>query len=110
MSKAFEERLEQLRREALEGPVQGNGVHARGGPMPSGSASGLPQNAPGYYGLPLLKPPVWEWMIPAYFFVGGLAGMSGLMAFGGVIQKNLALSRAAMWFAAIGVVVSTVLL
>ena len=27
-----------------------------------------------YYGLPLLKEPVWKWPIPAYFYLGGLAG------------------------------------
>jgi hypothetical protein len=110
MSKAFEERLEELRREALEAPIRGDGVHARGGPMPPGSASAALTNSPGYYGLPLLKPPVWEWMIPLYFFVGGLAGMSGLMAFGGVVQGNLALSRAALWFAAVGIMISPVFL
>ena len=28
----------------------------------------------GYYGMPLLKEPVWTWEVPAYFFVGGAAG------------------------------------
>jgi formate-dependent nitrite reductase membrane component NrfD len=27
-----------------------------------------------YYGRPVLKEPVWIWSIPAYFFVGGVAG------------------------------------
>ena len=27
-----------------------------------------------YYDRPVLKPPVWIWTVPAYFFVGGLAG------------------------------------
>jgi formate-dependent nitrite reductase membrane component NrfD len=27
-----------------------------------------------YYGVPLLKEPVWKWYIPAYFYVGGLSG------------------------------------
>jgi formate-dependent nitrite reductase membrane component NrfD len=27
-----------------------------------------------YYGVPLLKEPVWKWFIPAYFYSGGLAG------------------------------------
>ena len=33
-----------------------------------------------YYGLPLLKPPVWTWEIPAYFFVGGAAGAAAAPA------------------------------
>lgn len=32
-----------------------------------------------YHGLPLLKQPVWRWEIPAYFFVGGLAGASAVL-------------------------------
>ena len=27
-----------------------------------------------YYGKPAIKPPVWIWSVPAYFFVGGVAG------------------------------------
>ena len=27
-----------------------------------------------YYGVPALKEPVWKWYIPAYFYVGGVAG------------------------------------
>jgi len=33
-----------------------------------------------YYDLPLLKPPVWTWEVPAYFFVGGAAGASAVIA------------------------------
>jgi formate-dependent nitrite reductase membrane component NrfD len=32
-----------------------------------------------YYGLPVLKEPVWKWFIPAYFFTGGLAGACGVL-------------------------------
>ncbi len=32
-----------------------------------------------YYGLPLLKQPVWKWFIPAYFFTGGLAGACAVL-------------------------------
>jgi formate-dependent nitrite reductase membrane component NrfD len=34
---------------------------------------------PTYYGLPVLKEPVWKWDIPAYFFTGGLAGASAVL-------------------------------
>jgi formate-dependent nitrite reductase membrane component NrfD len=75
---AFEGRLDQLRDEALErGLVDGEGVHAAHGPLPLGATT---SGRPGYYGLPLLKPPVWKWMVPLYFFVGGLAGMAALIA------------------------------
>ena len=33
-----------------------------------------------YYGRPILKRPTWRWFIPAYFFLGGLAGASGPIA------------------------------
>ena len=36
-----------------------------------------------YYNLPVLKPPTWTWEVPLYFFVGGIAGMSSLIAFVG---------------------------
>src|SRR5690242_3936100 len=35
---------------------------------------------PDYYDLPLLKEPVWIWSVPAYFYVGGVAGGSALLA------------------------------
>jgi formate-dependent nitrite reductase membrane component NrfD len=31
---------------------------------------------PTYYGMPMLKKPVWEWAIPLYYYVGGLSGAS----------------------------------
>jgi formate-dependent nitrite reductase membrane component NrfD len=33
-----------------------------------------------YYGVPLLKEPVWIWSVPAYFYVGGVAGGSAVLA------------------------------
>lgn len=35
-----------------------------------------------YYGQPVIKPPVWTWEIPAYFFTGGVAGVSSMVAAG----------------------------
>jgi formate-dependent nitrite reductase membrane component NrfD len=34
---------------------------------------------PSYYGMPVLREPVWKWMIPAYFFAGGLAGACAVL-------------------------------
>jgi formate-dependent nitrite reductase membrane component NrfD len=34
---------------------------------------------PSYHGMPVLKEPVWKWMIPAYFFTGGLAGACAVL-------------------------------
>ncbi|MBV8205421.1 MAG: polysulfide reductase NrfD [Acidobacteria bacterium] len=70
-----EERLVEIRREAERlGQVQGGGVRPAGAPFPQAS----PET--GYYGLPLLKEPQWNWAIPLYFFVGGAAGSSGVIA------------------------------
>ncbi len=32
-----------------------------------------------YYDVPLLKEPVWKWMIPTYFYVGGVAGAAAAL-------------------------------
>jgi formate-dependent nitrite reductase membrane component NrfD len=58
-----------------------------------------------------LKPPVWTWEIPAYFFIGGVAGVAAAMA--GVYSiagDDAALVRDARWVAAAGAVVSPMLL
>jgi formate-dependent nitrite reductase membrane component NrfD len=98
-----EKRLEELREQAWEeGVVTGQGVDVAGGPIP---------RKPGYYGQPVVKPPVWTWEIPIYFFMGGLAGMSAMIASGAIIFHHVDLARAAMWIAAIGgAVLSPILL
>lgn len=49
-----------------------------------------------YYGKPVLKPPVWEARdIAGYFFLGGLAGGSSLLAAGADLTGRPGLSRAA---------------
>jgi len=98
-----EQRLDQLREQAWkEGFVAGKGVDVAGGPIP---------RKPGYYGLPVVKPPVWTWEIPIYFFMGGIAGMSAVIASGAIIFHHLDLARAAMWIACIaGAIISPVLL
>ncbi|MEY2537672.1 MAG: hypothetical protein QOG67_1412 [Verrucomicrobiota bacterium] len=98
-----EKRLEELREQAWKkGVAPGKGVDVAGGPIP---------RKPGYYGQPVVKPPVWTWEIPLYFFMGGLAGMSAVIASGAVLFHHVDLARAAMWVAAIaGAVLSPVLL
>jgi hypothetical protein len=97
-----ESRLDQLRDEAREKSVVAErGVDVAGGPIP---------RKPGYYGQPVVKPPVWTWEIPVYLFVGGLAGMSAVIALAAAIFHHLDLSRAAMWVAAIGAILSPILL
>jgi formate-dependent nitrite reductase membrane component NrfD len=98
-----EKRLEELREQAWkDGVVPGKGVDVAGGPIP---------RKPGYYGQPVVKPPVWTCEIPLYFFFGGLAGMSAVIATGAVIFHHVDVARAAMWIAAIaGAVLSPILL
>jgi hypothetical protein len=98
-----EKRLEELREQAWkDGVVPGKGVDVAGGPIP---------RKPGYYGQPVVKPPVWTWEVPLYFFMGGIAGMSAVIASGAIIFHHVDLARAAMWLAAIaGAVLSPVLL
>ena len=76
------------------GAVAGRGVDVAGGPIP---------RKPGYYGEPVVKPPVWTWEIPIYFFFGGIGGMSAVIAFGAFLFHHVDLARTAMWVAAIAV-------
>jgi formate-dependent nitrite reductase membrane component NrfD len=89
-----EKRLEELRDQAwADGVVTGRGVDVAGGPIP---------RKPGYYGQPIVKPPVWTWEIPLYFFFGGLAGMSAVIAALAIIFHHVDVARPAMWVAAAG--------
>ena len=83
-----EQRLQELREQAWDkGIVAGRGVDVTGGPIPHRS---------GYYGQPIVKPPVWTWEIPIYFFIGGLAGMAAGIAFAGLVFHEIDLARTAM--------------
>src|SRR5678816_617794 len=97
-----ESRIDQLREEAwAKGIVTGRGVDVAGGPIP---------RKPGYYGQPVVRAPVWTWEIPIYFFVGGLGGMSAVIALGAVLFHHFDVARTAMWVAAIASVLSPILL
>lgn len=64
-----------------------------------------------YADLPLLKPPVWTWEIPIYFFVGGSAGAAAVLAFAAQTGgQDEALVRDARVLALAGTVLSTPLL
>ena len=84
-----------------EGVVRGHGVDVAGGPIP---------RKRGYYGEPVVKPPVWTWEIPLYFFFGGMGGMSAVIALAALLFHHADVARAAMWIAAIGAVLSPILL
>jgi hypothetical protein len=64
-----------------------------------------------YYDLPLLKPPVWTWEVPTYFFVGGAAGAAAVIgAAARMSGADAKLVRDARWIAAIGAGLSAPLL
>lgn len=64
-----------------------------------------------YYDLPLLKPPVWTWEVPTYFFVGGAAGAAAVLAAAAQIAgADEEVVRDARWIAAIGATLSAPLL
>src|ERR1700730_2399839 len=98
-----EKRLEELREQAWkDGVVPGKGVDVAGGPIP---------RKPGYYGQPVVKPPVWTWQVPLYFFFGGIAGMSAVIATGAVLFHHVDLARVAIGVSAIaGAILSPILL
>ena len=131
---AFERRLDELRQEAkTQGRVQGRGVDIAGSPLPIGAikngANGHSKNGhgsnghngleravqsgkdkAGYFGMPVIKPPVWTWEVPLYFFFGGMCGMAAAVAIAAMVFHQIEITRAAMWIAALGGVVSPVLL
>ncbi len=104
---AFEARLDALREEAQRtGTVRDRGIAIAGGPIPPAATAPV-----AYYGQPIVKPPVWTWQIGLYFFVGGTAGMSGVLALAGLLTgQPLALVRAALVMAFVGALVSPALL
>jgi hypothetical protein len=99
---ASEQRLEQLREQAWEkGVVTDRGVNVAGGPIPRKA---------GYYGQPVVKPPVWIWEIPVYFFVGGFGGMSAVIALAAVSFHHADVALTAMSLAVFAAIVSPILL
>jgi len=53
---------------------------------------------------------VWTWEIPIYFFVGGLGGMSAVIALGAMLFHQVDVARTGLWVAAIASVISPILL
>src|SRR5260370_7455791 len=92
--KATEERLDEIREAAT-----------RGGPARE------PQTGESYYGLPVLKAPVWTWQVPLYFFLGGISGVSACIGFvAQLFRSDPALIRVCLWLALIGASILPILL
>ena len=80
---------------------------ARGG----GERAMVPREKPAsYYGRPVIKPPVWTWEIPMYFFTGGLGGASATFAWAAERAGNRELARRSWVIALGGISVSPLLL
>jgi len=101
-----EQRLVSLRRQAEEvGRVEGRGIQPPGAPFPEASAE------TGYYGLPLLKEPQWNWAVPLYFFAGGAAGAAAVVGNAAdFVGDQYELAREARWLALGGAALSASLL
>jgi hypothetical protein len=95
--KATEERLAEIRR-----------IAAAGGPGAAASQVAAQQS---YYGLPVLKEPVWTWEIPLYFFLGGIGGVSSCVGFAAeLFHGDPVLIRFSLWMALIGAALCPILL
>lgn len=100
--RATEERLDEIRLTAADGGRE---------PENSANPSSTRQTTNSYYGLPVLKEPVWTWQVPLYFFLGGIAGVSLCMGFAAqVFHADTAFIRTALWMALIGAAICPLLL
>ncbi|HKE22248.1 MAG TPA: NrfD/PsrC family molybdoenzyme membrane anchor subunit [Bryobacteraceae bacterium] len=66
-----------------------------------------------YYNRPVIKPPVWIWTIPTYFFVGGVAGAAMTLALAVQLAGGTRLRRfeeRCRWIGAVGGGIGTALL
>jgi formate-dependent nitrite reductase membrane component NrfD len=101
-SRATEERLQEIKRMAGETSLA---------PGTNNSAHPQIQGRDSYYGLPALKPPVWTWEVPLYFFVGGISGVSACMAFvAHLFRADPSLIRVLLWIGFLGAAVCPILL
>ena len=79
--------------------------------MSRAEANLVPREQPTtYYGRPVVKPPVWKPEIPFYFFIGGLAGASAVLAAAATFAGRRRLARRAWAGAFVGVAASPGLL
>jgi hypothetical protein len=63
-----------------------------------------------YHGQPVLKEPVWGWEIPVYFYTGGVAGASAVLAYLADLRGNEVLGRRAWTVGLLADTLSPVLL
>ncbi|WP_108667668.1 NrfD/PsrC family molybdoenzyme membrane anchor subunit [Euzebya rosea] len=91
--------------------AQQDGAGTRRPRVRGGRGSVVPDAEPrSYYDLPIVKAPVWTWEVPAYFFVGGTAGASSVLAAVAEATGRTTLARTARLVAAGAVATSPPLL
>ncbi len=82
--------------------------------MPAWERLPMPNaNDPAYYDVPMLNPPVWEWAIPTYYYVGGLTGAALVLGAAAQIGDSRArgkLIQRCRWIGLSGATVSGALL
>jgi formate-dependent nitrite reductase membrane component NrfD len=101
-SKASEARLDEIRNVAAQS-AQSSSRSNYHPPQIRGRQS--------YYGLPVVKAPVWTWEVPLYFFIGGIAGLASCIALAAHLFGNdPSLVRTALWVALIGAAVCPIFL
>jgi hypothetical protein len=112
--RATEERLDEIRRAAAQAAQTPGAQALSAATSPAAASTASSSAAPtqeSYYGLPVLKKPVWTWEVPLYFFLGGIAGVSACIALAAqLFHANPALIRAALWIGLIGASICPVLL
>lgn len=85
----------------------GRAGQARGATALPTPAASAPDS---YYGRSILKPPIWRWFIPAYFFTGGLAGASAGLAAAAALARHPRLMRTSILVGFAGLAASPLLL
>ena len=107
--RATEERLDEIRRAAAEGAQSPGAQRPSAAASPASTSPAPAQES--YYGLPVLKKPMWTWEVPLYFFLGGIAGVSACIAFAAqLFHGDPALIRAALWMGLLGAAICPALL
>jgi Polysulphide reductase, NrfD len=107
--RATEERLDEIRRAAQDAAQTPGAQGLSAAQSPSSSSPAPTQQS--YFGLPVLKEPLWTWEVPLYFFLGGIAGVSACIACAAqLFHGDPALIRAALWMGLIGAAICPVLL
>jgi hypothetical protein len=101
----------EVTREGVQPRIPGRGAltGTRGGRRRRGGEQPVVPDATftSYYGKPVINSPVWESPdIPGYFFTGGLAGASSMLALAADATRRPGLARVSKTGAAVGVVLS----